>query len=366
MTDFILAGDIGGTNSRFQIFTAGSRDPIYTNWYSNLEHFKVSFIDVVQVFFKDLVENTTFKSMSPENVTIVGSFACAGPVANNKVVMTNIGEWAVIDGAEMEKCEDGWMSALKRSKIVNDFVGQGYGALDLNVDDPKEGVFINGGKTNIDPLGPKAMLGAGTGLGECYLTISSLNPESGYECYPSEGGHVEFAPRDDMQVEMVNFIKAKYGENHRISAERIVSGRGLANVYDFLSQKYPEKRNEAIYQEFLVAKDLQGKVVGVNQKNCELCALAGEIFASAYGSEAGSCALKWIPTGGLFVSGGLTGKNMNLIEGVDSPFMKAYFDKGRLSGLVKKIPVFACMTEDLGLRGARVCAQREYDAFKKR
>jgi glucokinase len=83
-----------------------------------------------------------------------------------------------------------------------------------------------------------------------------------------------------------------------------------------------------------------------------------EIMISGYGAEAGNCCVKFIPTGGLYVSGGLTPKNIDFIKGEDSPFMKAYKDKGRLSELVKSIPLFAVLVEDIGLRGARVCAMR--------
>jgi len=91
---------------------------------------------------------------------------------------------------------------------------------------------------------------------------------------------------------------------------------------------------------------------------------AAQIMISAYGAEVGNASLKFIPTGGIYVTGGLTPKNIGLIQGADSPFMKAYLDKGRLTALLDTVPIFAVMTEDIGLRGARVCAEREYKAMK--
>jgi len=279
---------------------------------------------------------------------------------NNSVFMTNIAGGCTIDGNEIEKCTDGKLGMIVRCKLVNDFVGQGYGALDLDLD--KEVVeLVPGSKANIDDLGPKVCVGAGTGLGQCFLTKSSLMPDLGYECYPSEGGHVDFVPRGDLEVELLDYLKEKFEEKHRVSVERVVSGRGLANVYEFLAKKFPDRVDKELHQEFLDAGDMQGKVVGVNSgKEGSLTQQAAKIMISAYGSEVGSASLKFIPTGGMYVTGGLTPKNIKLIQGENSAFMKAYKDKGRLSKLLDTVPLFAVMTEDIGLRGARICAEREY------
>ena len=149
-----------------------------------------------------------------------------------------------------------------------------------------------------------------------------------------------------------------------MSVERVVSGKGLANVYEFLAQKFPHRVDKAIHAEFLEAGDMQGAVVGKNAGiRGSLMEQAMTIMVGSYGSEAGSAALKWIPTGGIFITGGLTPKNIRYIEGKDSPFLKAFFDKGRVSPLLNSIPVFAIMNEAIGLRGARVCAMREFKSL---
>lgn len=211
------------------------------------------------------------------------------------------------------------------------------------------------------PVGPKCCLGAGTGLGECYLTP---NDDGGtYTCYPSEGGHVEYAPRNDLEVEMFKYLLNKFKGTNRISVERVVSGVGLANVYEFLAQKYPNRIEKAVHKEFLEAGDEQGRVVATNAKPGSLCYQAMEIMMSAYGCETGSAAIKWIPTGGLFLTGGLTPKNIGFIEGLDTDFMKAYTNKGRLSPLLERVPLFAVMTEDLGVRGAHKAALMVYKQY---
>mmetsp|Transcript_19532 Transcript_19532/g.39575 ORF Transcript_19532/g.39575 Transcript_19532/m.39575 type:complete len:432 (-) Transcript_19532:545-1840(-) len=382
---FILAGDIGGTNSRLALFdpahcgSSGSGEPptpLYTHTYRNTKALKhgdadLTFpMDVILPFLTDCFE----KQGIAERDGIVACFAVAGPVRQNRVVMTNVGEHhspdvgkpkqvLVVDGALIEATRISYLSKLVRVRIVNDFVGQGYGALDLDLD--KECIeLVPGSKSIIGPLGPKVCVGAGTGLGECYLTISSLAPDTGYECYASEGGHVEFSPRSDLEIELLQYLKEKFKQSHRVSVERVVSGKGLANVYEFLAKKYPDRVDKAIHSKFVAAGDMQGAVVGMNAGiKGSLMEQAMHIMVGAYGSEAGSAALKFIPTGGLYVTGGLTPKNISFLEGSDSPFLKAFFDKGRVSPLLDTVPLFAVMEEDIGLRGARVCAMREYNSI---
>jgi glucokinase len=243
---------------------------------------------------------------------------------------------------------------------LNELQQQGYGCLTLKQEEVRP---LYGTVSKLDelPVGPKCCLGAGTGLGECYLTPD--DDGSTYTCYPSEGGHVEYAPRNDLEVEMFKYLLKKFSGANRISVERVVSGVGLANVYDFLAHKYPNRVEKTVHEEFLKAGDEQGRVVATNAKPGSLCYQAMEIMMSAYGCETGSAAIKWIPTGGLFLTGGLTPKNIGFIEGLDTDFMKAYINKGRLSPLLERIPLFAVMTEDLGVRGAHKAALMVYKQY---
>jgi glucokinase len=160
-------------------------------------------------------------------------------------------------------------------------------------------------------------------------------------------------------MELWEYLKEKHRSNTRISVERVVSGRGLADVYEFLAQKFPERVDDNIHEEFLKAGDQKGGVVGRNSGiEGSLTKQAMELVIAHYGATVGNTSLKFIPTGGMFVTGGLTPKNIGMIQGIDSPFMKAYLDKGRLRPVLDTIPLFAVMVEDIGLRGARVCAER--------
>lgn len=140
-----------------------------------------------------------------------------------------------------------------------------------------------------------------------------------------------------------------------------MSGPGLANVYEFLAAERPGDVDAATHERFVGGGDMQGKAVSDGAKAGDaLCRLAMQTFASAYGSEAGACALKFLPLGGLYLAGGLTPKNLDAIKagGREGPFLSAFFDKGRVSPLLGRVPLLAVMAEDIGSRGAHLMAFR--------
>jgi glucokinase len=187
--------------------------------------------------------------------------------------MSNLG--ITIDGRAIEKnifSEEVYIRKINRALIINDFVAQGYGCLTLEESEVKE--LTPGSHKMIDCQGPKACVGAGTGLGECYLTP---NGNGSYGCFASEGGHVEFNPRTDLEIKLRAYLMKKFGNKHRISTERVVSGMGLANVYEFLAAEFPDKVDKVVHEEFLSAADMQGKVVSVNAKDGTLCKQALDI-----------------------------------------------------------------------------------------
>lgn len=146
----------------------------------------------------------------------------------------------------------------------------GYGLLTLK---PHEYIVLN--EAEKEEGAPIATIGAGTGLGECYLTADK---DGQYSCFACEGGHTDFAPADEIEIELYNSIKEELGCHRRFSVERIVSGPGLATIYRFLAKKFPDKVNKKVHDAFLGAKSLQGKIVGDNAKTDELCNQAMEIF----------------------------------------------------------------------------------------
>ena len=259
--------------------------------------------------------------------------AVAGPVERNAVSFTNR-DW-VIDGGALER-----RFGIGKVRLVNDFVANGYGLLTL--DEAKECVTLQAAPKVAGA--PMACVGAGTGLGECFSTASAEG--SPYETFASEGGHSDWAPRTALEVELLGFLKDRFGQKHRVSVERVISGPGLATMYDFFSARFPDKVVAEVHAAVGAAGELKGKVIAQHSAPgaapfCELCRLTMETFATAFGAEAASAALKWVPLGGLYIAGGMTPKNLRLLEGADSLFMRAFGDKGRLSPLLKRVPVYA-------------------------
>ena len=288
----------------------------------------------------------------------MAAIAGAGPVANNRVEFTN-NAWS-IDGDALAT-----EMGIGQVVLMNDFVASGYGLLTLDLSPASPDVKLlqaaPGGRGPV--LGaPMACVGAGTGLGECFLTSpAGCRDQEHYTAYPTEGGHSDFAPRSPLEFELVQFLMAKFGQTHRVSAERVVSGRGLANVFEFLAQhpSHAADVDPAVVAAFHAAGDLQGKVVADHAAAGDaVCAHALAVFVGAYGAEAGNAALKYLPGGGLFLAGGLTPKTLRHLEGDAGGFWQAFRDKGRLSGALRHVPVYAVLDEQLGQRGAHYVAVR--------
>lgn len=277
---FILAGDIGGTNSRFALFSADAymSNALFYKEYSSQEAADPS-IDAYGGFMK-LFDLVLTESLASQNLTaadgvvsIIACFACAGPVQQNCCCFTNLADGKFkVDGSAI--CEQ--FPVMKAACVVNDFVGMGYGLLTVDIE--KECIVINEGADPIDETGPICSVGAGTGLGECYLTTST-GSRDGYKCFPSEGGHSDFAPRDEVQVKLLNFIQKRFGGKHRVSVERVCSGSGLVNVYDFLAAEYPDKVDPTAHKQIEAGKDMKGKFIAMNAKPGSLCEQAMIIFA---------------------------------------------------------------------------------------
>ncbi|RLN37643.1 hypothetical protein BBJ28_00007331 [Nothophytophthora sp. Chile5] len=341
--DLIISGDCGGTNTRLSLWNIpkdskhqkGNIAPgeiIFAKKYLNEEH--ASFAEVCHLFMNE----AKLADQVPEACVL----ACAGPILKNTVDFTNVEFGWKIDGPGLEK-----ELGIKVVKLINDFAAMGYGLLTLR---PHEYIVLNDAPK--DETAPIATVGAGTGLGECFLTPGN---DGQYSCFACEGGHTDFAPADDIEIELYNEIKASLGCHQRFSVERIISGPGLATIYSFLAKKYPEKVDPKVHEEFLNANTQQGKVIGENAKTNELCNQTLEIFVGAYGREAGNAMLKYLPRGGFYITGGLAPKNLDYFTKKDI-FLNSLFDKGRVSPAIRACPIYLVLTEDIGERGAHFYA----------
>ena len=322
----ILAGDVGGTNTRLALFEpagklgAPAELEIYpSRRYRHLEN-------IVRAFL----------AKKPRKIS-AACFGIAGPVKAGVCQASNLA-WRV-DSRRLAG-----ELGLEAVALINDLEANAYGIETLGPEDFAE---LNAGEP--EPGGNAALISAGTGLGE-----AGLHWEGGhYRPVASEGGHVDFGPRNELEMELLSFLRAKFG---RVSYERVVSGPGLCGIYQFLreSGRAPEP---AWLAERLKADDPSAEISrAALERKSELCAKALDLFVSVYGSEAGNLALKFKATGGLYVGGGIAPKILPRLK--DGDFMRDFSDKGRLSPLLKAIPVRVILNDQAALRGAALRAQR--------
>mmetsp|Transcript_129262 Transcript_129262/g.249322 ORF Transcript_129262/g.249322 Transcript_129262/m.249322 type:complete len:498 (-) Transcript_129262:282-1775(-) len=350
-TGLCLAADVGGTNSRFMLYTVDIDEQVHLRQeapgklllvrkYANICY--GCFADVVQAFFDDAhTASVISDGVHPE----VACLAVAGVAQQNIARLTNL-DW-IINGPELSaRFEIGIV------EVINDFVAQGYGVLTLSED---EVIQLSGPEPVMGA--PIACVGAGTGLGQCFLTAGSTGE---YQAYPSEGGHAEFAPRgagnDETQIELLRHLKVKFSGWNRISYERVVSGKGICNVYEFLAYSRPMSIDLQVHKEFLHNQQDAG-IIAKNAAPGNLCHEALKIFASCYGAVSGTFALQVMPFGGLYLSGGVTQKLQSFLR-EEGSFMEAYMDKGRVSPMLKDVPLFFVKGDEMGQRGAHLRAVR--------
>ena len=330
----VLCGDLGGTNSRLELFRVedprgldasalhqvGKIQPLSKCTYKN-DNVEGNFTDLLHQFLRD--------SNLPLFELVAGCLAVAGPVSKDRVVFTNLC-W-VIDARSLE---DEFEMPRGSMRLVNDFAANGYGVVTLEASDYDE---ISPHGPIVPTVGaPVACVGAGTGLGETFATSSETSGGLIYDAWPSEGGHVAFAPRDDLQCELLLHLMGKF--HGRVSTERVVSGKGIVNVYEFLATKFPDEVDTTI--DAKIRFETEGAMyVSRSSYDNALCERVITLVLDAYGAELGNAAVKWLPFGGLYIAGGIAIKNLDRIRDPDSPFMRAYLDRGRLKTVLDKIPL---------------------------
>lgn len=339
-----VAGDIGGTNSRLQLIEI-SDTPLKNNNTKPTETILAehTYPSAKYVTLTSIVKEFLQAYMPDGKQCNAACFAVAGPVRNNKAHFTNL-NW-IIDGNAM--CAD--LNITGSVQVINDFVAQGYGLLALTRADI---VPIN--DVPVNTTGPKAVLGAGTGLGEAYLTYSNGTNE--YEVWGCEGGHTDFPPRDTTEFELMHWIK-NADRVDRVSVERLVSGMGIPRIYDYFAATFPTEVHHEITQRMLTED--KGAVIADAAKNghCPIAQRTIDTFVQLYGAEAGNLALKTLPFGGLYVGGGIAPKLLWAIL-KDNQFYANYIAKGRMQKVLEQIPVFVVTHPQVGLLGAQVVCRR--------
>jgi glucokinase len=262
-------------------------------------------------------------------------FGVAGPVVDGRCITTNL-PWQ-LDEAELAAA-----IPAGRVRLLNDLEATGYGVLALP---PSSLATLQAGGSR---RGNMVLIAAGTGLGEALLIWDGAR----HAVIASEGGHADFAPRTDVEVELLRFVRKEFG---RVSYERVLSGLGLFNIYRFLREQgglsEPAWLRERIEREDPSAVISEVGLAGGHP----LCVQALDLFASVYGAEAGNLALKALAVGGVFVGGGIAPKIRVKLE--DGTFAAAFRDKGRFAELMASIPVRLALEPRAALLGAARVAQ---------
>lgn len=321
----LLAGDIGGTKTLLRLvdFTTEAvtlHEAVYPS--ANFRHLSV----IVTQFLQEA------QSAPP----VAACFAIAGPVKNNQSQVTNLG-WH-LDVREMEA-----ELKIQRVELINDFAAVGYGIPAMGAQD----VVVLQDRPAV-PEAAIAVLGAGTGLGEALLVWQ----QGHYTVLPTEGGHADYAPRTDLEIGLLQFLRVRHS---RVSVERVVSGQGIFAIYEYLRSIKFAPASEAVEAQMLQEDPSAVIAQHALADSAPLCSQALEMFIAGYGAEAGNLALKSLPYGGLYLAGGVGAKVLpKLLNGT---FMKNFLDKGRMGAVLETLPVSLIINPKVGLTGAVLYAQ---------
>jgi glucokinase len=268
-----------------------------------------------------------------------GCFAVAGPVVDGVSETSNL-PW-IIRADEIAKA-----AGLPHVELINDFAAVGWGIPHLGAADL---ATLQVGKKSA--TGAIAYIGAGTGCGQGFMVHEPA--ENGYRVMPSEGGHGDFAPRDEIEISILEYLSRQHGH---VSYERLISGMGIHNIYKALVEELGRAESPAVRAE--MDKDDPAAVITRQALagTDPTCAETIDRFIAIYGAEAGNWSLRILSTGGLYIAGGIAPRMVDRLRA--GGFLRAFCDKGRLAPLTAQIPVHVILNTQVGLIGAAACAAR--------
>ena len=319
----LIAGDIGGTKTTIAIYSRekGARTPLVVRTFPSKQY--ESLEAIVDEFLKS--ENSTVDE---------AAFGIAGPVSGSTVKTTNL-PWVVSEETIVKKLK------VKRAHLINDLEALAYSVPLLQEDDLftlNQGDAMAGGVIGV--------IAPGTGLGEAFLTFD----RSRYRAHASEGGHADFAPTSEAEINLLHYLRKKY---EHVSYERVCSGMAIPDIYQFLRDAGYGEEPEWLAGELAGVEDQTPVIVkGAlgEEKTCELCTATLDIFVSVLAAEAGNLALKVMATGGLYVGGGIPPPIISLFE--KPTFLQAFKNKGRYSEFMENIPIHVITNPKAALMGA--------------
>jgi glucokinase len=322
----ILAGDVGGTKVHLALYNfehgqlAHVRDEKFPSHdYAGLE---------------DIVRKFLLESGDPE--VTAGCFGVPGPVRGGRLKLTNL-PW-VLDTRELSLA-----LKIEHLFLINDLEANGYGIPELS---PEQIYELSVGAPG--SVGNRGLVSAGTGLGEAILVWNGKL----HVPMASEGGHCDFSPRTELEIELLQYLQRTL--KGRVSFERVVSGQGIKNIYTFLRDEKKLEEPDWIKARMLIEDPNAVISELADEASNELAVQTMDMFAAAYGAEAGNLALKVLSVGGMYLGGGIAPKILKKMK--DGTFMKAFADKGRLSDLLVQMPVRIILESRCALMGAAAYA----------
>jgi glucokinase len=315
----ILAGDIGGTNSRLAIFELQSQQLVLRSElvYRSREH---PSLDEIAVSFVKQAALPIDRAC----------FGVAGPVKEGRSITPNLA-W-VVDAQSLARALN-----LTEVFLLNDLESIAYGTAVLGAGDVavlREGAPVPGNQ---------AVIAAGTGLGEAGLFWDG----SRHRPLASEAGHADFAPRGELEIELLRYLAGRFSH---VSYERVLSGPGILNVYEFFRDVKKEPEPDWLRQMIHSGEPAAVITSAALAGKSPLCERTLDLFVQIYGSEAGNCALRFMAIQGLFVAGGIAPKILPKLK--DGKFLEAFTSKGRMHALLESVPVKVVTTDAAGLLGA--------------
>jgi glucokinase len=339
----VLAGDIGGTNSRLALYEVapdGTAMQLFERTSPSASHRSLD--DLADAFLSAAATALGGRVGHGKGVS-AACIAVAGPIEGDICRATNL-PWLVDRRALAARL------GIPRIRLINDFHAAAQGVTAIGPE-----FLASLGGSPPDPRGPIAVLGAGTGLGVAFLLWST--DDNAYQVIPSEGGHMDFAPRTPLEAGLMQYLIHKYG---RVSCERVLSGRGLVDVFTFLSQEPGCRaliRPETTAALAVAHADADPAAV-ISERGLTaadpICEMSLAVFCSVLGAVAGNLALAILATGGVFVAGGIAPRVLSYVQ--NGVFREAFDRKGRLHTLLERLPAFVVTHPQIGLVGAAAAA----------
>ena len=317
----ILAGEIGATRTRLAAFDADGNklQLVVEKTYLSQEHGGLP--EIITTFIKT------------EGIPVQSAcFGVAGPVTAGRSKISNL-PWT-IDSRELAN-----QLKLNSVGLINDLEAYAYGIDALESKD-----FITLSEGAEDAEGNRAVISARTGLGVAGMFWDGFR----HHPFACEGGHADFSPRNKLEMELLDYLQ---GKHRRVSCERVLSGPGIKNIYDFLRDTKKVEEPKELREQMSEAPDPPALISKLAAEGkTPICDQTMSLFVSIYGAETGNCALYLMSTGGIFIGGSIAAKNVNRMK--DPAFMQSFLAKGRMTQLLQQMPVKIVLNDDSGIIGA--------------